>query len=100
MSATQKLYYVANARMPNEKAHGIQIAKMCEAFVLQGVDLVLVVPARGESLSIKEFYGLSVEIKVVRIPTVDMYSVGRIGFALSSALFLVMTSVYFFIKKI
>ncbi len=100
MSATQKLYYVANARMPNEKAHGIQIAKMCEAFVLQGVDLVLVVPARGKDVSIQEFYGLSVEVKVVRVPTVDLYSVGRLGFALSSLLFLVGVSVYFFIKKI
>jgi hypothetical protein len=27
-----KIFYIANARMPTEKAYGIQIAKMYEAF--------------------------------------------------------------------
>lgn len=27
-----KIIYIANARIPTEKAHGIQIMKMCEAF--------------------------------------------------------------------
>jgi len=39
----RKLIYIANARMPTEKAHGIQIMKMCEAFidVESGVELVI-----------------------------------------------------------
>ena len=28
----KKLIYIANARIPTEKAHGIQIMKMCESF--------------------------------------------------------------------
>ena len=48
-----KMYYVANARMPSEKAHGIQLAKMCEAFIEQGVELTLVVPAVGRHFSEK-----------------------------------------------
>lgn len=27
-----RLIYISNARLPTEKAHGIQIMKMCEAF--------------------------------------------------------------------
>ena len=30
-----KLFYFANSRIPTEKAHGIQIMNMCEAFALQ-----------------------------------------------------------------
>ena len=42
-----KIYYVANARMPTEKAHGIQIAKMCEALIEAGAKVELIVPRRG-----------------------------------------------------
>jgi len=41
-----KLWYVANARMPTEKAHGVSIAKMCEAFASAGEEVELVVPQR------------------------------------------------------
>jgi glycosyltransferase involved in cell wall biosynthesis len=33
-----RLIYVANARIPTEKAHGLQIMKMCEAFALRIAD--------------------------------------------------------------
>jgi GxxExxY protein len=32
-----KIYYLANVRLPTEKAHGIQITKMCEAFANYGL---------------------------------------------------------------
>src|SRR3989338_6447718 len=68
-----KIYYVANARMPNEKAHGIQIAKMTEAMVLSGADLKLIAPARkAQKKSMKEFYGLEVDVPLVKIPVIDM----------------------------
>ena len=41
-----KLYYIANARIPTEKAHGVQIMKMCEAFVDAGHEVKLIVPKR------------------------------------------------------
>ncbi len=41
-----KLYYYANIRLPTEKAHGIQIMKMCHAFACHGADVTLVVPYR------------------------------------------------------
>jgi len=33
----KKIIYIANARIPTEKAHGIQIMKMCEAFANYGL---------------------------------------------------------------
>jgi len=91
-----KIYYIANARMPNEKAHGIQIAKMCEAFVETGVDVTLVVPRRAtEPQSMQEYYNLRVPIQLIRLPVIDWYIGGRIGYLISSVSF--MLSCLFFI---
>lgn len=74
--------------MPTEKAHGIQIAKMCEAFVERGIDLELIIPNRKTiKKSIQEFYGLRVEIPTVKLPVPDWYGCGRIGFFISSCIF-------------
>jgi glycosyltransferase involved in cell wall biosynthesis len=40
------LIYIANARMPTEKAHGYQIVQMCEALALAGQQVTLVLPQR------------------------------------------------------
>ena len=88
MKFHKKIYYIANARMPTEKAHGIQLAKMCEAFVEQGVELELVVPNRKTAaVSLKDFYGLRVDIAVTKIPVLDCYGAGRIRFFLGSLSF-------------
>ena len=38
------LIYFSNAHIPTEKAHGIQIMKMCEAFAKQGIELKVIYP--------------------------------------------------------
>ena len=88
MKLNKKIYYIANARMSTEKAHGIQLAKMCEAFVEQGIDLELVVPKRKTSqASLKDFYGLRVDISIRKLPVLDWYTRGRMGFVLGSLSF-------------
>ena len=42
----KKIIYVANIRLPTEKAHGVQIMKMCEALARAGAIVELVVPNR------------------------------------------------------
>jgi hypothetical protein len=39
-----QVVYLANACLPTEKAHGYQISKMCEAFALNGTEVVLLYP--------------------------------------------------------
>lgn len=96
-----KLYYVANTRMPNEWAHGIQIAKMCEAFVREGIEVTLVVPRRaGTRASLKEFYGLSVPVGVVRLPVFDRYRSGSFWYRVSSISFMLASFAYLWWKKI
>ncbi len=94
-----KLYYVVNARLPNEKAHGIQIAKTCESFIEAGKEVVLVVPNRQHvSQSMQEFYGLRTAVPIVYLPCIDLYTKGRFGFFLSSLSFITSYLVYFIIK--
>lgn len=47
-SSIEKLIYVSNARLPTEKAHGVQIMKMCEAFARHGKDVKLLHPYRSQ----------------------------------------------------
>ncbi|MBU0981560.1 glycosyltransferase family 4 protein [Patescibacteria group bacterium] len=71
-----KLLYLSNNRFPTEKAHGLQIAKMCEAFLEAEVDLTLIVPRRKQTKhvpvdSAQVFYQLRVEVPVVRLWCID-----------------------------
>ena len=97
----QKIYYVANARMPTEKAHGIQIAKMCEALIEAGADVELIVPRRGrDERALQEFYGLRVAIPVRYVWTPDWYGAGRMGFFISSLAFMFGYAGHLWRKKI
>lgn len=83
----RKVYYVANFYMPFEKAYGIQLAKMCEALVEEGIDLTLIVPSRGPQGSLKGFYGLRVEIPTIWLPTLDLAKYDRFGYAFMALTF-------------
>lgn len=95
-----KMYYVANARIPTEKAHGIQIAKMCEAFIEAGVDVTLVVPRRTtEPISVRDYYGLRVNVPLIRLPALDWHRGGRFGYFLASLSFMLSYTFFFWRKK-
>lgn len=90
-----RLLFIAGARMPSEKAHGIQIAKMCEAFLDEGLDLTLIVPVRRTTKkSVQEFYGLHRPIPIVYLPVLDWYDRGRIGYFLSALSFMCSYTLY------
>ncbi len=94
-----KYYYVANARMPNEKAHGIQIAKMCEAFVEEGIDIELIVPSRAAHESLQEYYKLRTDISVTYLRVPPTYTWGRAGYVAASLLFMLAYFVYLWKKR-
>ncbi|MDZ4296509.1 MAG: glycosyltransferase family 4 protein [Patescibacteria group bacterium] len=97
-----KLYYIANARMPSERAHGIQLAKMCEAFVESGVDLELVVPDKADAaaLPLADFYGLRVPISVKRLPVIRFRPATRLGFNLAACSFALSYFVYLLFQRL
>ena len=84
-----KLYYIANARIPTEKAHGIQIMKMCEAFADRGVEVTLLVPRRFNHIKLDpfEYYSVKNNFKIKYIFTVDTVKLGNLGFLAESFLF-------------
>lgn len=74
-----RLIYIANVRMPSEKAHSYQIAQMCEAFAQVGQNVTLVVPYRvndqPELRGLREvwtYYDLERNFKLHRLPCLDL----------------------------
>lgn len=80
-----RLFYIANVRLPTEKAHGIQIMNMCEAFAKQNIDLTLIVPKkwfmkklyRDKVKDIFEFYGIEKCFIIKKLPIVDLMILDR-----------------------
>ena len=100
-----KIIYIVNARIPTEKAHGIQIMKMCEAFANAGNKVELVVPRRLNNLKVDpfEYYGVEKKFKIKKLPTLDLINFGKIGFLIQSfsfSLFLLIYLVLFRGKRI
>lgn len=96
---TKKIYFVVNARMPSQKAYGIHIAKMCEAFIEAGYNLRLVVPARAAAGSLKEAYGLRVDVPVVRMHSLVFERYERLGFFLMGVSFALISLWYLWRKR-
>ncbi|MFA6273103.1 MAG: glycosyltransferase family 4 protein [Candidatus Paceibacterota bacterium] len=93
-----KIYYVANVRWPTSRAHGIQLAKMSEALMEEGVDLTLIVPNRGEG-DPQTFYGLRQPIPVIRIPNLNLGN-SALGFNLSAFFFAVNSFLFLLFRRL
>ncbi len=73
----ERIVYITGARLPTEKAHGLQIAKMCEAFARQGARVALLHPRRfqrdralrGESVF--RYYAADPIFEVEQLPNID-----------------------------
>jgi len=65
--------YIANIRFPTEKAHGIQIAKMCEAFTDSNKELELILPSRINNIKISafEYYSIKRNFQLTTLKTYD-----------------------------
>ncbi len=93
-----KMLYIANARMPTEKAHGLTIVKSCEAFAKAGVDVTLVVPARHTDVrgDVFSVYAIERLFRVMKLPVIDAlwWSGSRAAFVVEVMSFY--TSVFLF----
>lgn len=74
--ANSKMIYVANVRIPTERAHGKQIIKSCEALVEKGVNLELWLPERRQIEIFRriepfDFYGCRKKFRIRKFPTLD-----------------------------
>jgi len=102
LTPLKKIYYIANVRMPTERAHGLQLAKMCEAFTEKGIEVVLIVPRKKNNIekNPKDFYGLRKPLKVISLWNINIFPKSSIGFNINSFSFALSYFFYlFFMKK-
>lgn len=99
-----ELIYIVNARMPTEKAHGIQIAKMCEAFAKRRLRVTLVLPWRlnRSGRDLFKYYQISRSFRVKKLPSLDLVTlrIPRLGFWIQSFTFALSVFAYLlFVKR-
>jgi len=83
-----KILYIANIRLPTEKAHGLQIMKTCEALARKGIQVELVVPGRKTHIqeSAFEYYDVEDNFTITKLGTPDWVGI-KISTILSQTLF-------------
>ena len=73
-----RMIYIANIRLPTEKAHGLQITQNCEAFAAAGADVTLWVARRVNTPEMRAIpdmyahYGIAHSFRLRRLPTLDL----------------------------
>jgi glycosyltransferase involved in cell wall biosynthesis len=72
-----KLVYIANIRLPTEKAHGLQIMQNCEAFAQNGAEVTLWAAQRVNVPELRDVdpyshYGVERVFGLRRLPTLDL----------------------------
>jgi glycosyltransferase involved in cell wall biosynthesis len=95
-----RIAYVARMRMPTERAHGIQIMRMCEALASEGADVTLYYSDRRQIPSLRgidpfDYYHVERNFEIKPVPIVDLIPLERavpawlLGpmYALANALF-------------
>lgn len=76
-----KLLYIANLRLPTEKAYGIQVVKMCESFARAGAQVTLLIPTRNNpkiNQDVFDYYGAQRTFEVKKLSTPDFYWPGSL----------------------
>ena len=76
MHSMKSLLYIANVRLPTEKAHGLQIMKTCEALANKNAQVKLAVPRRLNHLKDDpfDFYNVSHNFSVEKLGCLDFIS--------------------------
>lgn len=73
-----RLLYLADIRLPTEKAHGLQIVQNCEAFAEAGADVTLWIARRVNTAELRgvrdvwAHYGIRRNFDLQRLPSLDL----------------------------
>lgn len=79
MSESFSIAYVANARIPTEKAHGYQIVRVCSALSDAGASVALYIPQRDNHIAKSAFtyYGVKENFDIHVVPSIHMMRLVR-----------------------
>ena len=84
-----KIVYIANVRIPTEKAHGLQIMHMAHSFAALGNEIELLIPKRFND--IKEnpfsFYNIRQNFSIKKFFCIDLTLLGYVGFLVQTFTF-------------
>lgn len=98
-----KILYIAHIRLPTERAHGIQIMKMCGAFAHTGNNVELVIPKRYNHLTEDPFtyYGEEKRFNITKVFSFDfdLGKLGRAKFWIQYTSFIISSIFYAFKKR-
>ncbi|MBU1203301.1 glycosyltransferase [Patescibacteria group bacterium] len=100
MSESKDFFYIANVRLPSERANSLQIAKMCESFAKAGANVCLVAPKRKNNINedVFSYHKVKNNFKIIYLPSIDLVGkVPKLGFWLQSLTFSI--SVRKYLKK-
>ena len=88
------LLYIANMRLPSEKAHAVHVMEMCAALAATGeLDVTLLVPTRATDIvapDLFSYYGVPPTFRVERCASFDAFTLPlprRLAFAVHSLTF-------------
>lgn len=87
------ILYVVNARMPNERANGVQITHTCEGIGSTGVRLTLVTRYAYKIPSVASFFNLRETFTHTRIPVIDILGI-PFRYAVRNVTFFISVNVY------
>ena len=93
-----KILYITDARLPTEKAHGLQIMKTCEALAHAGHNVELIAPRRRNSMRDDPFsyYEVSRSFSLRTLFTIDLIRFGRTGFLVQEISFAIAAAIFLF----
>lgn len=99
-----KIYYIDNLRIPTEKAHGVQIMKMCEALAKQDINLTLVLPRKvTQKKDPFSFYDIKKNFKIKKLWSLDLVYfeklLGSLGYWLENIFYSIMVLIWMFFQK-
>jgi len=89
-----KLIYIANIRIPNERAHSLQVMKMCEVFASLGHEVELIVPYLDKKTSPFAYYGVGETFFIRNIPSLGNPALGKKNYWLNSLSFAFFVNIY------
>lgn len=89
------ILYVVNAKMPNERANGVQIAHTCEGIGDTSIDLTLVTRYVWRTTSAASFFNLRETFSHTRIPVIDIVGM-PFRYAIRNASFFISVNTYLF----
>ncbi len=80
-----KILYIANARIPTEKAHGINMVEMCQAFSELGHTVTMAIPKKNNPIDqdLFGFYGIKNNFKVKYLKIINPNGIGRFWFTIN-----------------